>query len=72
MPEVPFKLQALLDCLVICEYQLRTSFNGAYALDYNTIIRVADDFGIKTNSTFYRFLKCFEDILIKNIIKGNK
>lgn len=69
MPEVPFKLQALLDCLVVCEYQLRVTSGGAFALDYASVARVADDFGIKTNTTFYRIIKSFESVLIKEFNK---
>lgn len=71
MPEVSYELQALLNCFTLCEYQLKVGFGGPYALDYATIIRVADDIGLQTNSTFYRLLKVFEEVLIKELNKKN-
>lgn len=72
MPDVSYELQALLHCFTLCEYQLKMGFSGAYALDYATIIRVADDLGIQTNNTFYQLLKAFESVLIKELNKDNK
>jgi hypothetical protein len=69
MPEVPYELQALLNCFIICEYQLKMGYGGPYALDYSSVLRVADDLGVKTNATFYRLLKAFENVLIKELNK---
>ena len=71
MPNISQELQDILGCFIICEYQLRIGFSGAYALDYSTVIKVANDMGLKTDKLFYRLLRIFEGILIKELNRDN-
>ena len=64
MPKLPNDLSKLLSCFVMCESQLRATYGSYYALDYSTVIRVADSMGIVTNETFFNLLKSYERVLI--------
>lgn len=59
-------------CLGLCSGQFRVGFGGAYAIDWNVVSRVADDLGIKTDELFWSSIQICEDIIIKNLKKGEK
>jgi hypothetical protein len=46
--------------------------SGAYALDWTTIIRVADDLGIRTDIDFYSLLHAYEGTLMREARKKQK
>lgn len=46
---------------------MRAGFGGAYALDWQVIMKAAHDMGIRRNYLFYRALKIFESAMISKM-----
>lgn len=67
MPELSPDNERLFNCFLLCESQVRAGFGGAYALDWSVVVRVADDMGITTNSTFYVLLRAFQGAMLAEI-----
>ena len=59
----------LFHCFCLCDSQLRAGMGGAYAMDWNVVIRVAEDRGVETDDRFYFQLRNFEHALIEEIGK---
>jgi hypothetical protein len=72
MPGIPRAIQAIVDCFLLCETQLRIGMGGAYALDYNVIFQVANSLGIPIDRKFLRLLKAFEVTIIDEINRESK
>ena len=66
LPPISVELNKVITCFTLCESQLRFVGDSGYCngLDYSPIIQVARDLGIKTNETFYKLLKVFENVLV--------
>ena len=71
MPELFDENQDLFRCFTLCASQLRAGFSGAYALDWNVVMRVADDLGIVTDETFYGMLQHFEHAMLNTMNKAS-
>lgn len=55
----------MLDIVEITRSQLRAGFDGAYALDWNVIARLADDAGVETTPGWWQLLAMAEAELIR-------
>lgn len=65
MPQLEQALYKLVECFLLCESQLIVGYSTIYGLDYNVVIKVAKDLNIETNETFYKLLRSYENVLIR-------
>jgi hypothetical protein len=64
MPDISPENEELLECFRLCESQLRATDGGAYAMDWNVVIVVAESMSIPIDGLFYRLLRHYESILL--------
>lgn len=72
MPETDAETAQVLECFCLCDSQLRAVMGGAYAMDWQTVIMAANSFGLRTDALFFKMLRAFEDILIRETMNNGK
>lgn len=56
--------------LTICQTQWRAAFGGVYGLDYNAVIRTANQLGISTGWQFFEKIRVYEAEALNVIRRG--
>ena len=71
MPELMQEAGEYFECFTLCDSQLRAGMGGAYALDWNVVIRTAEAIDINIDDKFFVMLKAFENAMLMEVNKGN-
>ena len=71
MPELMQEVSEYFECFTLCDSQLRAGMGGAYALDWNVVIRTAEAMNINIDDKFFVMLKAFENAMLMEVNKGN-
>ena len=71
MPELMQEAGEYFECFTLCDSQLRAGMGGAYALDWNVVIRTAEAMNINIDDKFFVMLKAFENAMLMEVNKGN-
>lgn len=58
--------------ILLCARQLRVGLAGAFALDWNVVVQVANDMGVSRDEAFWRIIRESETIIIDSMIKNAK
>ena len=71
MPELMQEAGEYFECFTLCDSQLRAGMGGAYALDWNVVIRTAEALDMSIDEKFFTLLKAFENTLVEEMNKDN-
>jgi len=68
-PDIDDDIRLLIRVFNLCDSQVRVAMSGVFALDWPTVIIVAQAHDIEINSDFFQYLRLFEQTYIAETTK---